>query len=511
MAGLVTIPNVEIASTGTWEASNGTFTFTTKDLQAAIAACDDPAVKEPRLIIGHTDGAIGPGMSPQEGFFGEQPSLGRFTNLRMADNNQTLVGDLMGVPEWLAEIMPTAYPNRSIEGYWDVVSATGKEHQFVIPRVAILGVNLPAVATLEDLQAMFSEEGPEGVTFTKVGARVAASKGNPPKQVAASVQYEDVRRDFYNDFAKDDRYWWWIRAVYVDPPVLIVDDDEGGLWSVPYSVAGDSAEFGDPVQVITQYVEKDSPTKVVATRPTATGQNYTKAESRPADRNRPNKEKEAKMARVTASIDVSALRQRLGLTEEQLPDSATEEQINEAITTGTVGTSPDPNNTANPEQAEPGTPEAGALEPGEPSEGGTNRGTTGPGDPNVNASGVTVDAEQWRQTQEDARAGREARAQQLRSERETFVTAAINDGRIPPSRRDHYLSLMSRDDAGTREFLANLQPGSVVPTGEVGHEESVDASASAYVDTHLSPEERARITAAQAGQYDPTQRIITEA
>lgn len=505
---LVTIPNVEIASTGTWDASTGQVTFTQEDLQSALAATEDPAVKEPRLIIGHTDGTAGPGMSPVEGFFGEQPALGRYTNLRMGNNGQTLVGDLVGVPKWLADILPTAYPNRSIEGYWNVTSATGKDHQFVIPRVAVLGVSLPAVATLEDLQAMFSEEGPEGVTvLSKVGERVAASLGGrSSEKVAASVQYEDVRRDFYTSFAVDDRYWWWIRAVYVDPPTLIVDDDEGGLWSVPYSVAGDSAEFGDPVQVITQYVEKESPTKVVANRAAATGETYTKAESRPQDRTRPKED--TKMARVSASIDVGALRSRLGLTEEQLPDDATEEQITEAINTPPTGTSPDPNNSENPDQPEPGTPEAGAPQPGEPTEGGNNRGNVGPG-PDVSASGAVVDAETLAQLQRDAQAGREARAQQLRTERETFVSAAVNDGRIPPSRRDHYLTLMERDDTGTREFLTSLTPGAV-PTGELGHGEDVSASASDYIDTHLSPEERNRIALARQGQQTDD-RIVTEA
>jgi hypothetical protein len=507
---LVTIPNVEICSTGTWMASTGQVTFTEDDLTAALAATEDPAVKEPRLIIGHTDGTAPPGMSPNEGFFGEQPCLGRFTNLRLAENNQTLMGDLIGVPQWLADILPTAYPNRSIEGYWDVVSATGKEHGFIIPRVALLGVNLPAVATLEDLQAMFSEEGPEGVTLTKVGERVAANRpGERPTHVAASVQYEDVRRDFYQDFAEGDRYWWWIRAVYVDPPILIVDDDEGGLWSVPYSVAGDSAEFGEPIQVITQYVEKDSG-KVAASKPHTVGHQYTKAESRPADRQRPNKE--AQMARVSASIDVSALRSRLGLTEDQLPDDATEDQINEALTTPAPGTSPDPAVTAHPDQPEAGTPEAGALQPGEPSEGGANRGSLGPGQQDdVNASGRVVDAETLAQLQRDAAAGREARAEQLRVERTAFVSAAVSDGRIPPTRRDHYLTLMERDDAGTREFLNSLTPGASVPTGELGHGESVDASASEYIDTHLSPEERNRIALARQGQSSPDNRIITEA
>jgi hypothetical protein len=122
-----------------------------------------------------------------------------------------------------------------------------------------------------------------------------------------------------------------------------------------------------------------------------------------------------------------------------------------------------------------------------------------------------VDAETLAQLQRDAAAGREARAEQLRVERTAFVSAAVSDGRIPPTRRDHYLTLMERDDAGTREFLNSLTPGASVPTGELGHGESVDASASEYIDTHLSPEERNRIALARQGQSSPDNRIITEA
>lgn len=109
-----------------------------------------------------------------------------------------------------------------------------------------------------------------------------------------------------------------------------------------------------------------------------------------------------------------------------------------------------------------------------------------------------------------AREGAEMAAASRRGERERFVAAAINDGRIPPSRRDHYLSLMERDDAGTREFLGSLQPGAVVPTGEIGHGEDASQTDGAYIDTHLSVAERARIEAARQGTT-VNDRIVSEA
>lgn len=523
--GLATIPNIELVSTGSWEASTGPVTFTENDLQSIVASLDDPAVKDPRLIIGHTPPSVGPTMAGQDGFFGEQPTIGKFANLRLADNNQTVVADLVGVPEWLAKILPTAYPSRSVEVYWDVTSATGKKHSAVMPRVAVLGTSLPAVANLEDLQALYSAEGPAGMQLSKVGERVAASRGGEmPQRVAASVQTEDVRRFFYDDFAQDDRYWWWIRAMFVNPSKLIVDDDEGGLYAVPYSVSGDSVSFGDPVEIFTQYVEKDSG-KVAAARVDGVRQRIAEGQSgdrlakytRAAESRPPNRSKEGDQM---PSIDVAALRTRLGLTEEQLPDDATPEQINEAVAAG-PGTSPDPAPPANPPEAPaPGTPESGTPSPGEPTEGGADRGGVGPAGPGIEetggegtqASGVVVPPETLAQLQRDARAGAEVAARQLEQDRVACVDGHIRRGAIPPAAREGYLAQLRQGGAieqGVRQFLDGAP--AVLPVGEIGIDQGDEvAKATEYIDAHLSAEERRRIAAAYAGE-PLTTRIVSEA
>src|SRR5687768_12844411 len=143
MPELVTIPNVPLIETGTWQASTGEVTFTSQDLYAAVAALDDPAVKLPRMRLGHTEAGVS--MAESAGQFEEQPCVGKFTNLRVEDDGNTLVGDLVGVPAWLAEILPIAYPNRSVEAYFEVSTSTGKKHGMVVTSVAMLGENLPAV------------------------------------------------------------------------------------------------------------------------------------------------------------------------------------------------------------------------------------------------------------------------------------------------------------------------------------------------------------------------------
>ena len=65
-----------------------------------------------------------------------QPSVGRIENLRLTNNSQTLVGDLVGVPVWLAKVMPSAYPRRSIEGFFEYPSRIEKLSPEELRRVA---------------------------------------------------------------------------------------------------------------------------------------------------------------------------------------------------------------------------------------------------------------------------------------------------------------------------------------------------------------------------------------
>lgn len=257
---LVTFYNVELIEVGEWLTSTGPANFTKAHLQGIMQSLDDPFVKEPRLILGHTPNKPepGPGMSGKDGFFGEQPAIGKFTNLRLIEDDTKIVADLVGVPGWLGDILPTAYPNRSVEVYFDVKTQKG-EYAAVMPRVAALGINLPAVASLEDLQVLYSEEGPDGVELIHVGERIAATRGDSQAPAKMSVDVDAVRQAYYDDFAQDDRYWWWLKAMFVNPSIIIaLDEDSSKLYAVPYSVSKDSVEFGEPVEVFQQYVETDS-------------------------------------------------------------------------------------------------------------------------------------------------------------------------------------------------------------------------------------------------------------
>jgi hypothetical protein len=83
-------------------------------------------------------------------------------------------------------------------------------------------------------------------------------------------------------------------------------------------------------------------------------------------------------------------------------------------------------------------------------------------------------------------------------DRDAFVQAAINKGKLPPVRASHYRDAYDRDPQGTRALI-DILPESAVPLTEIGHGGEVAASAAAeeYPTQFLSPAEKARIHSLQ--------------
>lgn len=87
---------------------------------------------------------------------------------------------------------------------------------------------------------------------------------------------------------------------------------------------------------------------------------------------------------------------------------------------------------------------------------------------------VVLDEAQYAQLRDDAAQGREARNEQLRSDRENLVDAAVNDGRIAPARRDHWVAVIEADP-GMSETLKGLAKG-LVPLEAKGYAGGVNES-----------------------------------
>lgn len=138
-----------------------------------------------------------------------------------------------------------------------------------------------------------------------------------------------------------------------------------------------------------------------------------------------------------------------------LPETATLDEILGAALTGQAPTPP---------AADPATPPAGTQTPAAPA-----APAAVPAGQQVPEGAVLVDAEQWRETQVAASEGREARARQVSEDRDRIVSAAVAEGRIPPSRRDHWRAMLDADPQGTPTVLASFQVGASVPTVPLGH------------------------------------------
>lgn len=93
---------------------------------------------------------------------------------------------------------------------------------------------------------------------------------------------------------------------------------------------------------------------------------------------------------------------------------------------------------------------------------------------------VTVDSATFAALQQQAAMGAEAFKNAQAKADNDVVEKAIDEGRIPPSRKNHYLALMAADRTDTTDLLTKrLAPGLAVPLVEMGH--AADTTPSATV------------------------------
>jgi hypothetical protein len=461
---LSTIPNVELMHTGEWNLSSGTATFTQDDLLSAVSALDCPAIRRPILKLGHTDSR-----------FDGEPACGYISNMSVTNDGNSLVGDYVGMPGWLGNILPSAYPDRSIEAAHPFKCQIGHIHPFVITAVAFLGVTPPGIGTLESLQdiaAMYGVAASEGVEPTQ--KLVIHYKGEPmpnkPKQIQAAVSTEDIRRAFYE---QNPGYDTWICEMQMDPLQLIVCNDLDGSYSrVPVSITGDDDfEFGEAVDV--KMVYQDVPTKAAAkgdsqvavsfsskmesqkgftdlltkpdpesiSVPAKTTSNTTPNKLAAIEQihraaNQPNSKKEG------TGMDPGRLREAL-----ELPADATDQDVTTALVAAGFGA---PAQVTDPDSGPAPAPvpvAAGAQLP----------------------EGVmAIDMAVVRGLQEQAAKGEAAFREIQKSRRDGTISAAIQDGRFPPSRKEHWERLWDADPEGTEKQINQLAKG-LVPIQASGY------------------------------------------
>jgi hypothetical protein len=451
-APLASISGVELMHTGQWDISTGTVEFTQDDLMAAVSALDCPAIRRPVLKLGHTD--------PR---FDGEPACGWVANLATTDNGNTLVGDYVGMPGWLGDILPSAYPDRSIEGAWNFQCQIGHVHPFVVTAVAFLGVTAPGIGTLESLQdvaAMYgvaaSSEGGKGQPVI-----IHAKGSDMPKPVKAAVTTEDVRRAYYE---QNPSYDSWICEMQMDPLQIIVANDMDGTYSrVPVAIDGeDSFTFGDPVQV--KMVYQDVPQTAAAStavmfaskEESRSGLDKKPPESKPEPVKAPEStpDKLGAIAQIHSAStnqkgagmpnpDLAKLREALGLK----PDASAEE-TNKALAAAGFATG----GTVEPKKDDPEPAPASAAVDTK----------------NLPDGVMVLDASVVKALQAQAARGDAAFKEIQKSRRDDTIRAAIEQGKFPPAREEHWRKLWDADPEGTEAQIKGLAAG-LVPMAASGY------------------------------------------
>jgi hypothetical protein len=163
----------------------------------------------------------------------------------------------------------------------------------------------------------------------------------------------------------------------------------------------------------------------------------------------------------------------------ELPEDATQEQIDEALNA----------EVETPSETEVETPAGEETETAE---------TPAEPEPGSTALTVTVDRAQWDHTQRQAAAGAEARREQLEAERAALVSGAIRDGRIAPASREAWLRALSNPatEQAERATLASLERGRI-PLDPEGQDAQPDAAAPAVGDDGLLPVGLSTLSAAE--------------
>ncbi|SIC56283.1 Mu-like prophage I protein [Mycobacteroides abscessus subsp. abscessus] len=219
MVNLVTVKDRELIKVGKYGISTGEFEATPELIAATIKAHEAGVLRKPTVRLGHND--------PR---FSGDPAVGWVDNLRAADDGQKLIGDLVGVPEWLSDIMPSAYPSLSIEGMYDYTAPDGSQHDFILTGLALLGATPPGIGSLKSVQELYEvaaarEIGGTAITFT-VEASAAPQKETASAvetgkdAVMASLKDELVKRLGLDDSADEDAIVKAFAEKYPEAPAV---------------------------------------------------------------------------------------------------------------------------------------------------------------------------------------------------------------------------------------------------------------------------------------------------
>jgi hypothetical protein len=446
---LVTIPDVEILRAGTWDLVTGQSTFTIADLASAAAApVDCPSTRKPVLKLGHDEPTAG-GIR-----WDGEPAVGWVDNLRTADGGATLVGDYVGVPSWLGDVIASAYPDRSAESEHQYRCQVGHTHLFVVHAVSLLGVTRPGIGNLNSLQDVAALYGVPSSAAVAVGEEGSV----PSVQINAAVSSEDVRRKYFETAAWSE----WITEVQLDPPQLIVTDDASGkMYRIPFEIDGDEVSFGDRKEVSVEYVDKSKVAAAIAAHRRLQFASHEESrpappdpappEPAPADAAETEQQEGGGVVPVLTDEQLARLRKLAGL-----PDTETDVTKIVAAAEAKLGGTVEP------------APAGGQAEGDQEPDLVAASARRGP-QPGV----IQIDESAWQEMHEGLNRARRVGARLEARERDDTIDAAIQAGKFAPARKQHWAEAWDKDPEGTRRDIESLAAGRI-PVEMLGHPGGLD-------------------------------------
>lgn len=456
----VTIANVELLKTGTWQASTGEVTITRSDLEDMLTAWESRRLPLAVIKIGHTD----PRYDNPE--FDGEPAYGQVDNLRIEDSDDgvsTLVGDYINVPSELAEKLASAYPQRSVEIDWkvelrDESNEVVEAFPAVLTAVALLGATPPAVKGLADVHAQFKQR-KSSLAIHHAGrtTRLSSLLAYPGEHTSDSLReaLSKAVRDaitgadfvFVEDF--DDQLVWYSVETYEDGAGFNFNTYQR---TYTLSDAGAVTLTGDPVPVQARRTYKPVPPDEVSVPHAQTAANdplpmdahqQTDAASSPTP-------DEGELMEFSDK-QLAVLRAKFGLSED-----ATNDDVLEALNT----------ETANDEGEQAGAPAPNANE-GERQPVSAANSTE---DPDDEPTTVTLSQTSFAAMQDTIRRQGAQLAEiteaHAKERRDKAISVALTSGRIHPQDKDKWRKKLDKDEDGTLALLSELTP--VIPTTEAG-------------------------------------------
>lgn len=418
----VTVKRVALCRVGTWGASTGP-TVITPDVMASMMEAEKE-IGRAVVKIGHRDPRF------NNPVFDGDPVYGQVSNLSV--EGDTLYGDLVNVPEELAESMKSAYPRRSVEIAWgmklkDAAGQIKKTFKAALIGLALLGRTPPAV---QGLSALAQGLDPQITTFEDADF-VSAMSSLMITGEALALQTAIQKRNAGAELLS------------MDDGVAVFKTSSGQYKCLYASLTDGSIAVSD-----TEAANPEFP------QPT-----FTNADSDLVNNGGTAAGSEPNLPKGASSMEfLQKLREKLGL-----PETATEEEIFEAATKDREAPKLDANGQPIVEQAAPGA------------DGGAAPAAAAPA-PVVTAASagdtVQVSAAAFAELQTNFSATQTELAT-LRSERDTerrdgLMSSYLSGGVIHPTEVDYWRGQLDKDEAATVAFLSARTP--VIPVSEIGSE-----------------------------------------